>query len=85
MLNWVKHAFVAEFEVNHEFDPFVPFEEAIDVAEFTSNDGHEGRIVDIFHTLVDHVHCISQTEDMPDKYKVSGSVQSVIRFVYLIH
>ena len=60
------------------------FEYAKDIAESSSNNGQEGRIVSILYTLVDHKDLASLAEHMSNIDEISRPVQTVVRFIDLV-
>ena len=59
-------------------------EYAKDIAESSSNNGQEGRIVSILYTLVDHKDLASLAEHMSNIDEISRPVQTVVRFIDLV-
>lgn len=59
--------------------------DTIDDAQRTSNNGHKGRVVSILYAFIYHVESVSVIENMPDKDKISSSIQAIVGFIDLVY
>ena len=85
LLNWVKKSRIFDLKINHKLKSIISFKKTINITERTSNNGQERWNISIFNTFVNHIHLTSNTKHMSYENKISSPVQSIIRFIKLIH
>lgn len=85
LLKRVQKSSILNLKVSNQFNNIFFFNNPENIAKFSPDDGKKWWIVGIFYAFINHIYFISVVEDMSDEHKISTSVQSIVRFVYLIH